>query len=105
MTEPKTSKDAAVDEPQPGDGPSASMNLTRLGHYFTPQSGEGSEELLGTCETALVVAVQENTEGETATLAVWSINGIQDARLFIQIADPSWERNSFHLSLDCPWHR
>lgn len=80
------------------------MNLVRLGHYFAPTSAEG-EELAGSCRTALVVDVGENSFGETVNIVVWSHVGEPDKHLRVQVAEPSVEVASFHLSGDCPWSR
>ena len=84
-------------------GTTMTLNLVRLGHYFTPEHSEG-EAVHGSCRTALVVHAED--EG-LVNLAVWNSNGGQEVRSSIPVTEPEDEihADSFHLSADCPWKR
>lgn len=80
------------------------MNLNRLGHLYQGADGGNVED--GICEAALVIAVDHDGQADTVNLVAWSATGDQRPHSFVPVSDPRPEqRQSFHLSADCPWER
>lgn len=85
------------------------MNLCRLGHYHTP----GADGTNGTCQTALVVFVNEAPDPDLVNLVVWTHDGEDEKHTGVPWrASLSGERSaelgpgaSFHLCADCPFGR
>jgi hypothetical protein len=85
------------------------MNLTRLGHFFHPHASGPDKKLRGSCQTALVVGMNE--KDNEVNLAVWGKDGDTFRRLDVPVQDagealhPRDGGDTFHLSMDCPWRR
>jgi hypothetical protein len=76
--------------------------LARLGHYF--DAGNGS------CSTALIVDVIDDGEtlGPDVNVQAWHHGGEPFSRTSVVVVDAPTaadDRNSFHLTRDCPWGR
>jgi len=77
------------------------MNLGRIGHYHVPK-----DDTSGSCQTAIVTAVDRSAGGDTVNLGVWQRDGDAFARQDVPaVVPPPAEHASFHLNRDCPYSR
>lgn len=83
------------------------MNIVRLGHYFTPSGIDDGNMAEGSCRTALVVDVLDTTErqDQMVGLVIWNHNGGMEVRHEVRVSHPLIDEDTFHLSGDCPFHR
>lgn len=81
------------------------MNLTRMGHYFTPSDGIDEETGYpnGVCQTATVVDVAD--EFGEVNLFVWQHDGETERHTGVEVDLPIADVATFHLSTECPWKR
>ena len=82
------------------------MNITRMGHYHTP-NGAGEK---GACQWATVIKVVEDDPTRAiVNLRVADGDGDEFKRLNVRQDDPyngiQQAKATFHLSGECPWSR